>query len=204
MSRWKLWLASAAVALAAASCALFAPIEDDRFTCGVFDGDTVRVCDGVGEVCLCQVNRCAVQAWDHCPSSGFRYRFPTVSESLGEADGGISPDCVPAAELHPMISTDIAGPYCPGQDPRQPVSCGVPDHDGGYVTCPSEQYCLCAANPRCAIQDHGCVAETGTPFRYVGTWSCAGTDGADAGALRPRADQSCPGHAPYDLFPDGG
>jgi len=165
----------------------------------------VRVCDGVGEVCVCQLHRCAVQAWDHCPTSGFRYRFPSVTESLGDADASVPLDCVPTESLHPLISTDVPGPYCPGQDPRQPLNCGVPDHDGGYVGCPSGQLCLCGTNPRCVIQDRTCADQGGAPYRYVSTWSCAGDlGGRDAGELVARGDGSCPGQAPYDLYPDGG
>jgi hypothetical protein len=190
-------LAALAALVGAGGCAFFNPLTEDQFQCGIpvesFDGTsravTVSRCDGEGEVCLCGEHRCAVPASTRRCPSGLAYRFPAV---MRDPDGG---DCVPddLQALGPRIPDDFIGPYCPGEDPTAPATCGVPHPDGGYATCPAGHSCVCGDIKKCAVMAPDCGADGGAPLRYVQDWQCAGDLGS---APMAQGDGSCPGYGP--------
>lgn len=157
--------------------------EQDPFRCGVTVGTETAVCDGPGEVCVCQTQRCATADAETCPDSGFRWTRADSSDADDENH------CLSAEQTMTRLPAGASGnaAMCPGETGR-PIECGLTDG----ITCLPGEECVCSTN-RCARRDDQCLSE-GSRHRYVDSGMCVAGDDDLPSALAPRtAGTTIPG-----------
>ena len=145
----------------ATSSVFYSACQDvpDRFPCGkqLQGSEQVSVCDRPNEVCVCEVNRCAIRD-PFCDESGLAYVFRLGDEtesgsgsetSTGGNTGDEGRNCVGndvAASAIDQLSRPEAARACPAVAIPE---CGDLDTNGELLTCGPNEVCSCS-DFRCA------------------------------------------------------